>query len=261
MAGDWIKVEHSLPHKPEVMQLASILGIDEMTIVGYLVLFWSWVDQNLSPECPVVSGTKSGLDRVVGRDGFATAMVTVGWLTFVGDKIEIPNYEHHLSASAKKRAMDSRKKRKQRKPVPAVSPKCPDECPDNVPLHEGQNGGLEKRRVEKSKKEEIPLPLFETWWSTYPKRTAKKQAEKAYAKAVDEIARRELLDGETAERWLLNATRQRLRDIEKNGPGFVKHPATWLNAGCYDDEITTPVSRVATDEDRAKWNPITGGLD
>jgi hypothetical protein len=145
MAGDWIKIEHGLPGKPEVMQLADILGIDELTVVGHLVLFWTWVDQNLSPDCPVVSGTKSGLDRVSQRDGFTTAMVQVGWLTMEAGRVSIPNYDHHLSESAKKRALDTRKKQRQRN--------LSRSCPEAVPLSAGQKGGLEKRREEKSIKE------------------------------------------------------------------------------------------------------------
>lgn len=123
MAGDWIKIEHGLPGKPEVMRLAGILGIDDMAAVGHLVLFWIWVDQNLSPDCPRAQGTKRGLDRVVGRDRFADAMIQVGWLTFADGWLSIPNYDHHLSESAKKRANESRKKKRQRQRSPEMSPR------------------------------------------------------------------------------------------------------------------------------------------
>jgi len=146
MAGDWIKIEHSLPGKPEVMELARLMNVDEMAVVGHLVCFWSWVDQNLSPECPAANGTKRGLDRVAGKDGFVDAMISVGWLTFDGQSVEIPNYEHHLSESAKKRAVESRKKQRQRK----VSRKCPDTNGTTNGTTKGQKAGLEKRREEKS---------------------------------------------------------------------------------------------------------------
>ena len=64
MAGDWIKIEHALPGKPEVMQMAEILGVDEMQVVGHLVCFWCWVDQNMSPSCPSVTvATKASPGR------------------------------------------------------------------------------------------------------------------------------------------------------------------------------------------------------
>lgn len=146
MAADWIKIEHGLPRKPEVMELSRMLEIDEMTVVGHLVCFWSWVDQNLSPLCPSTSGTKKGLDRVAGCEGFVDAMVTVGWLEFDGHTVTVPNYEHHLSQSAKKRAFEARKKTRQRSVSPVVSPKCPP-C---TGTKSGQKGGPENRREEES---------------------------------------------------------------------------------------------------------------
>jgi hypothetical protein len=142
MAGDWIKIEHCLPGKPEVMELSRLLGIDEMAVVGHLICFWSWVDQNLSPECPAVSGTKTGLDRVAGRDGFVDAMVKVHWLTFDGQTVQVPNYEHHLSQSAKKRGLESRKKQRQRK----SSRICPDTS--------GTNKGHQRDKIGDQRREE-----------------------------------------------------------------------------------------------------------
>lgn len=152
MAADWIKIEHSLPGKPEVMELARILGIDEMCVVGHLVCFWSWVDQNMSPDCPQTKGTKKGLDRVCGRDGFVDAMVQVGWLQFDGENVTIPNYDHHLSESAKKRASEARKKRNQRSRPPS--------CPAADGTKTGQHGDKkgDQRREEKRRDIEIETP-------------------------------------------------------------------------------------------------------
>jgi hypothetical protein len=145
----WIKIETSLPRKPEVMQLADILGIDEFAVVGHLVCFWSWVDENVSQECPAVNGTKRGLDRVAGRDGFAAAMVAVGWLQMDGNEISIPHLDYHLDHSAKTRATEQRKKAKQRA-KPSVSRTCPDADGTTSGTAQGQKGGPEKRREEKS---------------------------------------------------------------------------------------------------------------
>ena len=37
MAGDWIKVEHTTPDKPEVVKLADMIGIDQDAVVGKLL--------------------------------------------------------------------------------------------------------------------------------------------------------------------------------------------------------------------------------
>jgi len=146
MAIPWIKIETSLPRKPEVMRLAELLDIDEFAVVGHLVCFWSWVDENVSPECPSVSGTKRGLDRVAGRDGFTTAMIEVGWLVMEDGKVTIPHLEYHLSSGAKTRAFEQRKKAEQRKQGQSSG-----KCPDKSGTTQGQKQGPEEIREEKNR--------------------------------------------------------------------------------------------------------------
>jgi len=141
MSLPWIKIECGLINKPEVMQLAGLLDIDEHTVVGHLVAFWSWVDANMSRDCPDTTGTKRGLDRVAGRDGFTDALVQVGWLEFDGSRVTVPHFEYHLSQSAKTRATDARKKARQRAASRSKG--------DNVPLPSGQEGGPEEIRRDK----------------------------------------------------------------------------------------------------------------
>lgn len=148
MAGDWIKIEHGLLNKPEVMLLADALDISHFEAVGHLIAFWLWVDLNMSPSCPQVKGTKKGLDRVAGRDGFADALISVGWLDIESDMISIPGYEVHLSKSAKERAKGQKKKASQRsKASPNLSPTTGDK--------NGTQGGTR----EEKRREDITLPL------------------------------------------------------------------------------------------------------
>jgi hypothetical protein len=142
MSLPWIKIETGLLNKPEVMRLAGLLNLTEHAVVGHLVAFWSWVDANLSRDCPDTTGTKRGLDRVAGVDGFTDAMVHVGWLEFDGEHVSIPNFEYHLSQSAKTRATEARKKQRQRARTGSSG--------TDVPLPSGQKGGPNKRRGEES---------------------------------------------------------------------------------------------------------------
>lgn len=156
MAGDWIKIEHALPNKPEVMAIAEELDISDMEVVGHLVLFWTWVDQNFCPVsvpdaagqmsevCPRVPATIRGLDRVAGCSGFANALIKVGWLTFENGQVEIPNYEDHLSQSAKYRAVEAKRKRRQRA---KKQQEMSGTQRDKRGTKHGQKAGLEKRRV------------------------------------------------------------------------------------------------------------------
>jgi hypothetical protein len=240
MAGDWIKIESGLPNKPEVMQLADLMGVDELQVVGHLVLLWSWCDANMSLDCPVVQGTKKGLDRVARRDGFVDAMVTVGWLS-VGDdgSIHIPNYDHHLSKSAKTRANEQKKKSKQRH----LSLKASPVCPDANGTESGQKGGPEKRREEKRRVvTNVTISTgFDAWYSTYPRKVGREPAMKAYAKAIKEIGG----DPEQAVAALMEASKPRLEQLAKRDAAYIPYPATWLNDCGWKDEVSqvAPIAR------------------
>jgi hypothetical protein len=81
MAGDWIKIEHVTPDKPEVHRVAEILDIDPDAVVGKLVRLWVWADQQtIDGMAPIA--TPNLIDRVVNCSGFADALMSpdVTWL-------------------------------------------------------------------------------------------------------------------------------------------------------------------------------------
>ena len=149
MTAHWIKVEKDTPAKPEVMRLAALLDIDEFTVVGHLIAFWSWVDSNLSPECPRTQGTIRGLDRIAGRTGFCEAMIAVGWLSHADGVFEIPKMGRHMGKSAKLRAEDTEKKAKKRS-----RQKMSPVCPPAQGTESGQNPDSLGTREEKRREEE-----------------------------------------------------------------------------------------------------------
>lgn len=65
---------------------------------------------------------------------------------------------------------------------------------------------------------------FSTFWSCYPRRVAKGAARKAFDKAIKKT---------TLENMLNAITKYVAMKPEKID---FKHPATWLNAECWDDE-------------------------
>jgi hypothetical protein len=64
---------------------------------------------------------------------------------------------------------------------------------------------------------------FLAFWSRYPKKVAKKDAWRAWQKLTDE----EIARIPAALDWQIPTW---------HDPEFMKHPATWLNKGCFDDE-------------------------
>ncbi len=161
MAGDWIKIEHALPDKPEVDMIATELGIDHDAVVGKLLRFWMWADTNSENGC-ALSVTNVLIDRITFATGFAKALLTVGWLTGDEGSYQIPNFDYHNGQTAKLRGSSAKRMAKSR------ANRC-----DNVATKPQQKAQPEKRREEKSNKKESPtanLPHgeeFATAWNRW----------------------------------------------------------------------------------------------
>lgn len=103
MAGDWIKMRMDLPDDPAVISISAAVELDEDAVVGKLHRLWSWADRHTidGRTCGV---TRAWVDRYVARQGFASAMESVGWLHFEGDTLVFPHFDKHNGMTAKVRA-------------------------------------------------------------------------------------------------------------------------------------------------------------
>ena len=113
MAGDWIKIEHALCDKPEVIQMSDKLRIDPDAVVGKLVRFWSWCDQQ-SIAGNALGVTKMFLDRLTHQPGFSDALLKVDWLQVRSGSLEVPRFARHNGQTAKARAVTNRRVSKHR---------------------------------------------------------------------------------------------------------------------------------------------------
>ena len=74
---------------------------------------------------------------------------------------------------------------------------------------------------------------FSTFWTTYPRRIGKRHALKAYNAAIKRgISVADILRGAVTVAEQVKAGRQEL--------AYVKHPSTWLNGDCWEDEVLDP---------------------
>lgn len=108
MSESWMKVEKNTPEKPEVFALASLLSIDPEQAFAKCFKFWRWADSHIA-DGNAFGVTKSAVDALVGRDGFAEAMVNVGWLEFDGKLMRVPEFDRHMSQSAKTRGLTQKR--------------------------------------------------------------------------------------------------------------------------------------------------------
>jgi len=113
MAGDWIKIQHVTPDKPEVWQIAEITGLDADAVVGKLLRIWIWADQQ-TVDGNARSVTFALLNRISGVTGFAEAMVEVGWLLKEGMMVRFQNFDRHNGKTAKNRALGANRQESRR---------------------------------------------------------------------------------------------------------------------------------------------------
>lgn len=220
MAGDWIKLEHSTPDKPEVHRLADLLGIHSDQALGVLVRFWLWCDRN-SRDGRVTHVYAKPLEALMHCAGFVAAMVDVGWLELddKSGKVTIPNFDRHNGNTAKTRALHKDRQRRYRDAAVTQGGRSRD-----------AQSSLEKRR-EDNKGTTRP-DGFADFWTAYPRKVAKQDAIKAWNKLrADDVLRQRIGVALQAQ----CRSQQWLRD---NG-AYIPYPASWLNDRRWEDEIAS----------------------
>ena len=142
MAGDWLKFEKATLDKPEIFEMAGILGIDPDAVIGKLLRVWDWFDDQSQNGCAPVT-LAAQLNRNTGVTGFVDAMRAVGWIIIESDKLRIPNFERHNGQSAKTRSLSAKRMAKSR------GKSCANSYDDSV-TSSVTKAQPEKRREEKS---------------------------------------------------------------------------------------------------------------
>lgn len=142
MAGDWIKVEKALMDKPEVRRLARVLNLSRYDISGRLFAVWAWADTHSFSGSDMWI-TEDDIDDIADLSGFADALRQVGWLKGRAASLEFPNFDRHNGQTAKRRAMESDKKRRQR-----------DSCVESKPNASGQMSPRNRDAMGDQRREE-----------------------------------------------------------------------------------------------------------
>lgn len=222
MAGDWIKLEHWTPDKPEVFRIADILSIDPDAVTGKLIRIWIWADQQTT-DGNAVSVTKALLDRITSVTGFANAMISVGWLEQVSDGVRFANFDRHNGCTAKKRAQTSKRVEKSRgKSVTQMKRRCNAESVTREEKNRKENTSAVASVIEKD-------DIAERIYAAYPRKVAKPAALKAIRKALESI------DGESL-LALVEAYSEARRGQDQQ---YTPHPATWFNGQRWADDPAT----------------------
>ena len=113
MAGDYLPMRLDLDEDPAVIQMAAILDMPELDVVGRLWKVWSWANRQ-TRDGNAAGVTDSWLDRYVGVSGFAKAMEAAGWLDITDHSVSIPSYDRWNSKAAKDRLQGAKRVEKHR---------------------------------------------------------------------------------------------------------------------------------------------------
>lgn len=241
----WIKFETTTSDKPEVWAIADSLEIDPDAVVGKLLRVWAWFDEhtetgNASANDSLtlsalpkrhVSVTKALLDRRVGVSGFCEACIVAGWMTEDDNGVSLPNFDRHNGQTAKTRALTAKRvathktgagKGNAKGNAASVSTSVTSALPR-----------IEKNRTDKIFTNVNILDGFTEWYSGYPRKVSVDSAKKAYAAAIKRIGG----EHQDAVADLLAASRPRFAELAKRESAYIPHPATWLNASGWTDEI------------------------
>jgi hypothetical protein len=138
MAGDWIKMTSNLDAKPEVFQLAILLNMHELDVIGRLYKLWSWADQHTNSGYDI-SVTDVTLGKITSTPGFAAALRKVGWLTGRDGLLSFPNFERHNGQTAKTRALTKDRMQKMRDDRVTQAP-SPEKRREDSTNNKGQHG-------------------------------------------------------------------------------------------------------------------------
>ena len=143
MGSNWIKWVKGLTRRAEVVRMASgqtsALVADRRRIAVACMEFWEWADDE-TLDGAIAGCTPDFIDDLVSLPGFYRAMVGVEWITETPQGIVIKNFARHNGESAKRRAMESDRKRQGRTSAMDA---------DKRPQEMRTNCGPEKRREEK----------------------------------------------------------------------------------------------------------------
>lgn len=113
---------------------------------------------------------------------------------------------------------------------------------DAMPVQSERNADASKNNANATKNDAThnPIPInkeyidrFEVFWKHYPRKVAKPHALKTWMKIKPDDA--------LVQKILLAINKQDLRNRDIQ---FVPHPATWLNRGQWEDEVTSKQDQI-----------------
>ncbi len=251
----WIEVHDTLPDHQKVACVSDALGVSETQVIGMLVCIWTWALSN-RPEGKLSSVDKRIVERAARWEGapgeLFAALLDAAWIDCSdGDTYGIHDWGDYAGRLIEKRAQAVARAQRSRERCANVARSVRERCACTVPnltvpnqtkeippsesSNELSSPQGEAAKVKKKPKSQA-TESFATFWKAYPKKVAKAEALKAWAKIEDVDAKlSDILAGleraKRSQQWM------------KDGGQFIPYPATWLNQMRWEDEYGTTAQR------------------
>ena len=235
----WISV-HEQVLGGKLRGLAKELDCSQNEALGLLVRFWLWGIRNADSEGFIQSATKDdlaeelrvGLDRRLLAEQAVEAMIIVGWIDEVGDKLYIHDWSEwqkqwYKALDVRKKDSERQAKYRARRAEAAAGSTSGDSAPQpvkNADSSDSKGENPTNPTQEGAKKATNAYSTgFEEFWKVYPRKRDKGNAYKCYnARLKDGWSPAELL--EAATNYALEMERKHTEQQ------YIKHAATFLSA-------------------------------
>ena len=249
----WIESHQEVGRHPKTKKLARLLGVSLPAAVGHLHYFWWWAldfAQDGTLEKYDGYDLADAMQWVGDPDQLVEALISAGYIDDTDDGLMIHDWGEYAGKLLERRAKDRARKRAAAEAagVPQNFRRSSDgndeesgETPSasfvtNQPTVPNQpNTTNSTNRTEPTTPTSAALTLqerrFAEFWEAYPNKKAKKTAQKAWNKIKPTAALFEKIM--TAIKIAKESA-----DWKKENGRYIPHPATWLNGGRWDDELT-----------------------
>ena len=108
-----IKWDKGFSRKPEVCQLARLLGIQRVDATVLWMEFFEWADSHTADGS--IPGLRADdLDVILHHEGFGQAAVATGWVIEERSALRIKNFDRHNGRSAKARLLNAERQQRWR---------------------------------------------------------------------------------------------------------------------------------------------------
>lgn len=237
----YITVHDGMPDHPKVEGLSD-------SAFRLMVELWCWCSRNQTDgRIVATSWAKRGSRRA------REELIAAGLIEPVVDGVIVHDYTEHqrtsdeIAALREKRRQAGSKGGKAKASATAQAKALATAVAKQTASKDVAESETEKEELLRSSQRASALrstddPRFVEFWSTYPRREGKTSALRALGNALGKATIEDIVKGAA-----------RYRDDPNREPAFTAHPATWLNAGRWDDDPLPAKTRTVNPDDTAGW--------